>query len=435
MSRRRRRRRSARRFTFLGLVTGSIWGKPMWGAWWVWDARLTSFLVLFIMYLGLIALWRAFDDPARAGRVAAVLILVGFVNIPIIKFSVDWWNTLHQPASILRVGGPTIDPVDAVAAPGHARGFRAAVRRRCIWLRCAPRSIRRRIRAGRTPRGAAAAEPRRRRAGGARRMTYPGYIVAAYGATALVLIGMIAWVVARSARAEAQAGAARGRGARGGAGTLDERAGAGAGGAARGGLRRSCSFRSSSSLRWRRSSSSGSAPGDPSRVPSALIDKPVPDFSLPPLREGGRRPCRRGPRARRPSRERLGVLVRAVPARASDPDAACRRSALRRWSASTTRTCRRTRVRFLGALGNPVRARSAPIATADRHRLGRLRRAGDLRRQGRRDPPQVHRPADGRALAAELMPAVEKALGELVPTGSYSRPAANGAGSAASASG
>jgi len=97
-------------FTFLGLVTGAIWGKPMWGAWWVWDARLTSFLILFIMYLGLIALWRAFDDPARAGRVAAVLVLVGFVNIPIIKFSVDWWNTLHQPASILRVGGPSIHP-------------------------------------------------------------------------------------------------------------------------------------------------------------------------------------------------------------------------------------------------------------------------------------------------------------------------------------
>jgi heme exporter protein C len=97
-------------FTFLGLVTGAIWGRPMWGAWWVWDARLTSFLVLFLMYLGLIALWRAFDDPSRAGRVAAVLILVGFVNIPIIKFSVEWWNTLHQPASILRIGGPSIYP-------------------------------------------------------------------------------------------------------------------------------------------------------------------------------------------------------------------------------------------------------------------------------------------------------------------------------------
>ena len=97
-------------FTFLGLVTGSIWGKPMWGTWWVWDARLTSFLVLLIMYLGLIALWRAFEDPARAGRIVAVLLLVGSINIPIIKFSVDWWNTLHQPASILRVGGPSIHP-------------------------------------------------------------------------------------------------------------------------------------------------------------------------------------------------------------------------------------------------------------------------------------------------------------------------------------
>ncbi len=97
-------------FTFLGLVTGSIWGKPMWGAWWVWDARLTSFLVLFIMYLGLIVLWRAFEDPSRAGRVVAVLILVGSINIPIIKFSVDWWNTLHQGESIFRLGGPSIDP-------------------------------------------------------------------------------------------------------------------------------------------------------------------------------------------------------------------------------------------------------------------------------------------------------------------------------------
>ncbi len=95
-------------FTFLALFTGSVWGKPMWGTWWVWDARLTSVLVLFIMYLGLIALWRAYDDPSRAARVAAVLTLVGFINIPIIKFSVDWWNTLHQPASVMRLDGPTI---------------------------------------------------------------------------------------------------------------------------------------------------------------------------------------------------------------------------------------------------------------------------------------------------------------------------------------
>lgn len=97
-------------FTFLALVTGSLWGKPMWGTWWVWDARLTSVFVLFLMYLGVIALNRAMDDPARSARVSAVLVLVGFVNIPIIKFSVDWWNTLHQPASVFRLDGPTIDP-------------------------------------------------------------------------------------------------------------------------------------------------------------------------------------------------------------------------------------------------------------------------------------------------------------------------------------
>jgi heme exporter protein C len=97
-------------FTFLALVTGSLWGKPMWGTWWVWDARLTSVFVLFLMYLGLIALNRAMDEPTKAAKVSAVLILVGFVNIPIIKFSVEWWNTLHQPASVMRLDGPTIDP-------------------------------------------------------------------------------------------------------------------------------------------------------------------------------------------------------------------------------------------------------------------------------------------------------------------------------------
>jgi heme exporter protein C len=95
-------------FTALALITGSIWGKPMWGAWWVWDARLTSVFVLFLMYLGIIALTRALDDPSRSARAAAIMTLVGFINIPIIKFSVDWWNTLHQPASVLRLGGPTI---------------------------------------------------------------------------------------------------------------------------------------------------------------------------------------------------------------------------------------------------------------------------------------------------------------------------------------
>ena len=97
-------------FTALALITGSIWGKPMWGTWWVWDARLTSVFVLFLMYLGIIALTRALDDPSRSARAAAIMTLVGFVNIPIIKFSVDWWNTLHQPASVLRLGGPTIHP-------------------------------------------------------------------------------------------------------------------------------------------------------------------------------------------------------------------------------------------------------------------------------------------------------------------------------------
>src|SRR5262245_24119307 len=97
-------------FTFIALVTGSLWGKPMWGTYWVWDARLTSMLVLFLLYLGLIALWQAIEEPGRAGRAAAILALVGVINIPIIKFSVDWWNTLHQPASVFRMGGSSIDP-------------------------------------------------------------------------------------------------------------------------------------------------------------------------------------------------------------------------------------------------------------------------------------------------------------------------------------
>src|SRR3569832_16170 len=97
-------------FTFLCLTTGSLWGRPMWGTYWVWDARLTSVLVLFLMYLGVIALWRAIEDPGRAARAVAVLTLAGAINLPIIMFSVDWWNTLHQEASVLRIGGPAIDP-------------------------------------------------------------------------------------------------------------------------------------------------------------------------------------------------------------------------------------------------------------------------------------------------------------------------------------
>ena len=96
-------------FTFLALATGSLWGKPMWGTWWVWDARLTSVLVLFIIYMGIIALSRAIEEPTTAARALAVVTLVGFINIPIIKFSVDWWNTLHQPASVSRFGRPAMD--------------------------------------------------------------------------------------------------------------------------------------------------------------------------------------------------------------------------------------------------------------------------------------------------------------------------------------
>jgi heme exporter protein C len=87
-------------FTALGLVTGSLWGRPMWGAYWVWDARLTSFLLLLFLYLGYMTLWDAIEDETRAARAAAILALIGAVNIPIIKFSVDWWNTLHQGESI-----------------------------------------------------------------------------------------------------------------------------------------------------------------------------------------------------------------------------------------------------------------------------------------------------------------------------------------------
>jgi heme exporter protein C len=97
-------------FTFLALVSGSLWGKPMWGTYWAWDARLTSFLLLFFLYLGHSALLNAFDDRQRGRRSAAVLAVVGLIDLPIVKFAVDWWNTLHQPASVLKMDGPSIDP-------------------------------------------------------------------------------------------------------------------------------------------------------------------------------------------------------------------------------------------------------------------------------------------------------------------------------------
>ncbi len=95
-------------FTVICLVTGALWGQPMWGTWWVWDARLTSVLILLFLYIGYMAVDGSFEDEDRGRFASAVLALIGFVNIPIIKFSVDWWNTLHQPASILRMDGPTI---------------------------------------------------------------------------------------------------------------------------------------------------------------------------------------------------------------------------------------------------------------------------------------------------------------------------------------
>lgn len=134
-------------FTLLCLITGSIWGKPMWGTWWVWDARLTSVLVLFLMYCGILALWRAIEDPLKAARAVAVLTLVGFINVPIIKFSVDWWNTLHQPASVLRLDGPAVHPamlwpllamagaLSLVAISLHMAGMRTEILRRRVRAR------------------------------------------------------------------------------------------------------------------------------------------------------------------------------------------------------------------------------------------------------------------------------------------------------------
>jgi heme exporter protein C len=123
-------------FTFICLVTGSLWGRPMWGTWWVWDARLTSVLILFFLYIGYIALVDAFDDEQRGLNAGAGLLLVGFVNIPIIKFSVDWFNTLHQPASIMRLGAPTIDGHMLVPLLLMALGFHALfIALACLRLR------------------------------------------------------------------------------------------------------------------------------------------------------------------------------------------------------------------------------------------------------------------------------------------------------------
>lgn len=108
-------------FTFLCLATGSLWGKPMWGTWWAWDARLTSVLILFFFYMGYIVLVDAFDDEQRGITSGNYLLIAGVVNVPIVKFSVDWWNTLHQPASLTKMSSPSIDP--AMLLPLLLMGF------------------------------------------------------------------------------------------------------------------------------------------------------------------------------------------------------------------------------------------------------------------------------------------------------------------------
>ncbi len=113
-------------FTFLALVTGSLWGRPMWGTWWVWDARLTSMLVLFLLFVGYLALRASIEDETKAGRAGAILALVGLINLPIIKFSVDWWNTLHQGESIFRSGGSTLAPVYLIPLALAGFGYMAA---------------------------------------------------------------------------------------------------------------------------------------------------------------------------------------------------------------------------------------------------------------------------------------------------------------------
>jgi heme exporter protein C len=113
-------------FTAICLITGSLWGRPMWGTWWTWgDARLVSVLILFFLYVGYIALANAFDDPTRGERAAGVLAVVGVINVPIIKFSVEWWATLHQPASVMKLSGPSIDPSMLAPLGIMALGFTA----------------------------------------------------------------------------------------------------------------------------------------------------------------------------------------------------------------------------------------------------------------------------------------------------------------------
>jgi heme exporter protein C len=134
-------------FTALALITGSLWGKPMWGAWWAWgDARLVSVLVLFFLYLGYMALWAAIEEPLRAARAAGILAIVGFVDLPVVKFSVDWWATLHQKASVFRLDGPTIAPSMLWPLLVMAAGF-TAFAAAVLLLRMEMEILNRRLRA------------------------------------------------------------------------------------------------------------------------------------------------------------------------------------------------------------------------------------------------------------------------------------------------
>ena len=185
-------------FTFLALLTGSLWGRPMWGTYWEWDARLTSVLILFLMYLGLMALWRAVDEPSRAARAAAVLTLVGAINLPIIKFSVDWWNTLHQPASVMRMGGSSLDRSFLIPLLVMAIAFTLLF----VTLHLAAMRneiLRRRVRSLQMMQ---ASRVRVARSGTSKEACmimslgpYASFIVTSYAAAALVVVILIGWIV------------------------------------------------------------------------------------------------------------------------------------------------------------------------------------------------------------------------------------------------
>ena len=120
-------------FTVIAIVAGAMWGQPMWGTWWVWDARLTSVLILLFLYLGYMALWATIDDKSKAAKAAAILAIVGVINVPIIHYSVEWWNTLHQPASIMKGGGPSIHGSMLIPLFVMMAGFKAYLVAVMLW--------------------------------------------------------------------------------------------------------------------------------------------------------------------------------------------------------------------------------------------------------------------------------------------------------------